>query len=224
MENKTIVKQITNDAHNSSIGTGDCYPLIPAIPQGTDDWQRIGDKIKPKYLKVTCHGHLVADPVGGSPGITAGPQLNGVAGQVPIMVRVIAFTQNDIKAASSGANVDVGQLLRGDNGAGTYFNGYTTDLLRPVNTDKFKVLKDKKFELVPCPGHTQDGQYKLFYQFSFKVKCPATLKYDNNSVNLPNNFAPFISVGYAYVNGQSPDTVATPLSFGVTSHMVFEDA
>lgn len=225
MENKLIHLQITKAAHNSSIGTGDCYPLVPPVPQGVDEWQRIGDKIKPKYLKVTGMISLAFDPSVPTPALGGGSAI-GAPGKYesPLVCRMIAFTQNDIKFATTGSAVDVGSLLRGDNGASIAFTGLTGDLLRPVNTDKFKVLKDKRYELVPISGNTVDGVYKTNYRFSFKVKCPSTFKYDVNSANLPNNFAPFISIGYAYPNGSVPDVTQTPVIFEVHSTLVYEDA
>ena len=40
-------------AFNSTISAStECYPLLPAVTEGTDGHQRIGDKIRPKYLIV----------------------------------------------------------------------------------------------------------------------------------------------------------------------------
>ena len=223
IEDKVIVRQITLANHNSSIGTGDCYPLVPAVPQGTDNWQRVGDKIKPKYLLVTGYFGLVFDPVNHTPA-QGGGQSGVLLSQSPLRVRMIAFTQNDIKAASSGSAVDVTALLRGDAGTTVAYTGLASDNLRPVNKDKFKVIKDMQAELVPIPGSTQDGVYRTNVHFSFKVKCPATFKYDANSGDLPNNFAPFIALGYAYPNQATPDVTTTPVVFNVMSRLVYEDA
>lgn len=224
IEDKIIVKQITKNQHNSAIGTGDCFPLIPPITQGTDDWNRIGEKIKPKYLRVNCQAALVLNPTSDSPAYGGGYVFSGGVYQSPLVVRVLVFTQNDIKSALTGSGVDVGSLLRGDNGSAQAFTGLSGDLLRLVNTEKFKPLYSNMFELVPIPDKTVDGVYKTSVRFSFKVPCPATFKYDANSGNVPNNFCPFLAVGYAYPNQSPPDTTQTPLMFECQSILCYEDA
>jgi len=224
IEDKIICNSVSLANHNSSISTGDCYPLVPRVAQGTDDWNRVGSKIRPKYLRVTGRLALVFDPTNQTPASGGGYMFTGTEYMSPLVVRLIAFTQNDIKSGLSGASVDTGALLRGDNGAMKAFQGYTADLLRPVNTDKFKVLKDKQYELVPCPKQTIDGVYRTQVPFSFKIKCPASLKYDDNSANAPNNFCPFIAVGYGYPNQSPPDTIQTPLVMEVISTLCYEDA
>lgn len=224
MENKMTIFDVTDTSHNSSISNADCYPLIGPIPQGTDNWNRIGDKIKPKYMKVQGFVALNLDAAHNSPAQGGGYAFAGGVFSSPMIVRVIAFTQNDIKSATNGSSVDVSHLLRSSSGNDVAFNGYAEDLLRPVNTDKFKVIKDKQIQLVPLPGQTVDGAYKTYARFSFKVKVPSTFKYDAASANVPNNYAPFIALGYSYPNGSSPDVGTTPVRFVVKTTLVWEDA
>jgi len=222
IEDKIVVQQRTLAQHNSSIGTADCTPLVPTIGQGVADWQRIGDKIKPKYLRVDVLASLPFDPTFATPALGGGFSFSGTY-QSPLSVRVLVFTQNDIKTGSTGGAVDTGSLLRGDNGVNIGYTGLAGDNLRPINNSKFKVLKDKKFELVPLPRNTVDGSFKASHRFSLKLK-PGVFKYDVTTGDIPNNYCPFIAVGYAYNNNSPPDFTLTPLTFQVISTLVYEDA
>ena len=52
-ENKFIGWKLEEDViHNSPIGPADCVPVIQQIVTGTTAQQRIGDRVKPKYLTV----------------------------------------------------------------------------------------------------------------------------------------------------------------------------
>jgi len=223
LEDKVISQRRSLTAHNSSITTGDCITLVPAVPQGTADWQRIGDKIKPKYLRVDVECALNFDPGFQTPALGGGFPFSGGRFQSPLVARLICFTQADIKTATTGAAVDTGSLLRGDNGVNVGYSGINGDNIRPINTGKFRVLKDKKFELVPIPGPTVDGVYKTNIRYSFRLKCP-TFKYDSTTGDVPLNFCPFIAVGYNYPNGSPADVTSTALNMIVISTLVYEDA
>jgi len=223
IEDKVISQRRSIALHNSSITTGDCITLVPAVPQGTADWQRIGDKIKPKYLRVDVECALNYDPTNQTPALGGGFAFSGNRFQSPLVARLICFTQADIKTATTGSAVDTGSLLRGDNGVNVGYTGTNGDNLRPINTGKFRVLKDKKFELVPIPGPTVDGVYKTNVRMSFKLK-PPTFKYDSTTGDIPLNYCPFIAVGYNYPNGSPADVVSTALTMIVISTLVYEDA
>jgi len=224
IEDKVISQRRSLTAHNSSITTGDCVTLIPAVPQGTADWQRLGDKIKPKYLRVDVECALNFDPTNQTPALGGGFAFSGNRYSSPLVARLLVFTQTDIKTATTGGAVDTGSLLRGDNGNNVGYTGINGDNIRPINTGKFRVLKDKKFELVPAPGPIiVDGVYKTNIRFSFKLKCP-TFKYDATTGDVPINYCPFIAVGYNYPNGSPADVVSTALNMIVISTLVYEDA
>lgn len=219
-EDKYVGSQVEyNVLHNSAISANDCEPVIMEIEPvdsttGSTARQRIGNKIKPKALKVKGVIALDAD------------YLNT---QKDIYARVIIATQKDVKVGSSvlGGGVDASHLLRAGFGGGAdevQFNGYTMDLNYPVNTDKFRVYMDKVFKLSGCDvdGNEAIQRYSHRFAYTFK-KLPATLSFDDGNGDWPNNFAPFIAVGYCYSDGTSPDTVSTKLTHTCYSQLQFED-
>lgn len=222
IEDKHIIWNVENlTPHNATISTADCVSLLQDIAQGTAENERVGDKIKPKYLRVNGVISLANSTIPG-----------GFTFTDPITVRVMAFTQNDVKVATQSSSVDTGNLLRGMNAQNTSFDGQTVKLMLPINTDKFKKIFDRQATLCPSwqvggspsPGNAWDLNDRTMFKFSFKVKLPATLKYDIANGNYANNFAPWLGVGYAFAGGRQVDNLATPIYSTVTSHLIYEDA
>jgi len=203
--------------HNSPIaGAGDVIPIVQQIPVGPGIESRLGDRITPKYLRVSGVVSL-------NPG-------SSISSYEPLLVRVLAFRQNDVTVGSATASVDTGNLIR-DTAGGTgsrQFSGNTQDLLMPLNGDKFKSIFDKQYML--CPQDTNAGTAgnlqmpHQFRKYSFKVKLPKQFKYDPANGNWANNFAPFMSIGYAYPDGRPADLVGTAVVNTAVAHFVYEDA
>lgn len=214
IENKEAGFIVEQARHNSPIGAGDCYPLIQAIPEGTDGESRLGDKIKPKSLVV--RGTIALDPA-------FQPDTK------PFYVRVLMLTQKDIKVSTSvtAGNVDTAHLLRPayPGAPETAFIGSRDGLNMPVNDNKFRVLMDRTYLF--CPTAAASGFPLTNAQVHFKKaikKLPATLTYDQGNGNYANNFAPFIAIGYAYPDGSPPDLVDTRITTSIHSKLSFEDA
>lgn len=221
VEDKHIIFRLdTLTPHNSAIaGAGDVVPLIGQIAQGTAGEQRIGDRITPKYLRVD-----------GVVSLAQGP--DRAQNVTPVHVRIVAYRQNDINVGSANASVDTASLFR-DTQGGTGargFSGIPNDLLLPINDDKFKKLFDRQVTLCPQllgPSGTPTTGVPLTLasrKYSFTVTLPKQFKYDANTGDWANNFAPFMSVGYAYVNGQVPDTTSTAIFNTAVAHFIYEDA
>jgi len=207
-------------AHNSAIGAADCLPLIQQIVPldtalGDTSTQRIGDRIKPKRLKV--RGVISVN--------TQQPDTKN------LYVRVLVLAQKDIKVGSTivAGNVDVAHLLKPSyiSAPGlveTAFGGSTHNIYEPVNTDKFKVYYDKVHKLCPASNQTVEntmGSYRWNYTFK---DLPAALTYDAGNGNWANNFAPFVAIGYAYADGTAPDVASTRIISTYSSQFTFEDA
>lgn len=219
-ENKLIGNLVELDVnHNSAIGPADCEPVIMEVSPidaaaGSTARQRIGDKIKPKSLKVK--GILSFDSA-------------YLAGSSDIYARVMILSQKDVKTGAQvlGGSVDTSALLRPGFGASADqvpFTGITSDLNYDVNRDKFRVYMDKVIKLVPRAegGVESVGKYSARWSYTFK-DLPATLTYDENNGDWCNNFAPFLCIGYAYSDGSPADTVTTRLVSNVYSQLQFED-
>jgi hypothetical protein len=183
---------------------------------GSTATQRIGDRITPKSL--TVKGVLSVNPDQGT---------NDLG---DFYARIVIATQKDIKVGSrivTGA-VNAGSLLRpGFDTPGTdqvQFLGNTLELTYPINKDLFHVYYDKvvKFKMTKSLSQDTWDSYSHRWSYTFK-KLPASLTFDEGNGNWPNNFAPFVAVGYAYSDGKAPDTIQLKLIHNCFSQLTFED-
>lgn len=216
-ENKQIGWAVELDTqHNSAISSADCYPLVQQISQGITAQSRVGDRLKPKSLKVRGVLSFNADDCNISQNIYA---------------RVVILAQKNIKVGSavSGGGVDANRLLKPSlvGTPETQFAGNTMDLNTPINTELFRVYMDKtiKFAVSVVTGGGREAMplYSARWSKTFK-QLPASFTYDQGNGDWANNFAPFVAVGYAYSDGTAPDTVTTKLIHNVLSVLDYEDA
>lgn len=217
IEDKHIIFRLDDlTPHNSAISVpGDVVPLIQQIAVGAGSEGRIGDRITPKSLRVS--------------GVVSLDDADAILQYEPLTVRIVAYRQNDVNVGSANAQVDTASLFR-DTQGGTGARGFTgipSDLLVPMNDDKFRKIFDRQYtlypqvtaagaSLVPMPGYQR--------KYSFKVKLPKQLKYDNATGDWANNFAPFMSIGYAYCGNRAPDTITTLIRNTAVAHLQYEDA
>lgn len=53
IETKFVTRLLENNTtHNSQISAPDMLPIVPTVNQGTDDYQRVGDTIRPTRLNI----------------------------------------------------------------------------------------------------------------------------------------------------------------------------
>jgi len=223
LENKVIGWKVEDGVlHNQPIGASDCEPLIGEIAPidsatGNTSQQRMGDRIKPKSLKVR--------------GIVTLNQTQATASNQPLYVRVIIAQQKDVRNSGNvTTSIDTAHLLHpAFAGVGTdqqAFTGATEDLQYPINKNKFKVFMDKIIRLAPVVSQTsveEHPRYTATYKYTFK-SLPASLTYDDGAGNWCNNFAPFIALGYAYTDGSSENSTYTRVKHYCFSQLEFEDA
>ena len=215
-------------SHNSTItSASECYPMVPAITQGTGDYQRIGDKIRGKYLYIK--GYVQYNDT----------YLNtvGVQGYIPpTTVRVMCLSQKNVKVASAvSSSIDVAHLLKDNIGTGTArsFGGQPFDCVAPINKDLFTVHMDKKIKFnwvnhyrasgsIPTEA-LASGNDRTKY-FTCRIKCPATLTFDDGNLDFPNSFAPFVCLGAVSDDGSGPFIAGTPYRLAIQSTLYFEDS
>jgi len=213
-----LVSLFQSQVHNSSIGSGDVYRLLPAITQGTDSFQRIGDTVRPKRLIVKFRAALPPNY-----------WTNIQTFTTPYQVRLMILKQKNIKASGQLANVDTAHLLRPNFGSSTEisYDGSPQRHISPVNKELFEVLMDKKFYMKPQDvQRTNLGTYPLLpntMEMTKVLKCPARLTFDDGNGNDANNYAPFAVVGYCKADG-TIDTLTTALQLDVMSTILFEDS
>lgn len=213
-ENKTIGNNVELDVlHNSAIGAADCQPIVPLIAMGTESYNRIGDRLKPKSLVVKGLVSLTPDS----------------AIQKDIYVRICILSQKNVKtgAAVLAGAVDTTHLLK-PNSPAIPNQAYTGDIPRinyPLNTDLFRVYMDKTVKLTFSASTGVESMHRQSQRWSYRFKSlPAALTYDDGNGDWANNFAPFLAIGYAFSDGTSPDVVTTRLISNCFATLTFEDA
>lgn len=200
--------------------------MVPQISVGDGDYQRIGDKVRGKYLYVKGYVQINNAYLSHSSGTQYIP---------PFTCRVMVLSQKNIKVGSDvSTRVDVAHLLKDNVGTGTA-RGYTStvlDNLAPLNKDLFRVHMDRKIKFswinvgdLSASGDTGFGvgQERTKY-FTCRIKMPATLTFDDGNADWPNNFAPFLCFGAVNDDGTSAYTVGTPFRVGWISTAYFEDS
>lgn len=215
-----------SNAHNSYITDADVYRVCPAIPQGEESYQRLGDSIKPKYLTikglVSLNRNLAKD-------------------NKPIYVDVYVLTLKKVKnwtGVRTSMGTDYPHFLRinGEDGTPTRaFTGALTDFAYKVNNKLFNVLYHKRMlisgEAIPslssgvaAPGSVE-ANLSTFKRYSAKIKCPATLDFEtaDTAVNHPTNWAPFLCIGYGYLDGSTGDASDTRIVHTAVSDLHYTD-
>lgn len=233
---KSVVKREAEDKFISSQGAvlfnsrissaSECYPLLPQITVGTGDFQRIGDKVRGKYLYVKGYVQLDQYYLDNTTGTQYLP---------PFTVRAMILSQKNIKVGSEvSTRVDVAHLLKDNIATGTArpYDGDLLDNLAPINKDLFRVHMDRKFKFswvargdLTVSGDTGYGvgQERTKY-FTVRIKLPATMTFDDGNGNWVNNFAPFLCIGFVNDDGTAKYTVGTPLRVGWLSTAYYEDS
>lgn len=205
----------------------DIQTLVPNIAQGTSDYARLGDQIT--AMKLVVKGHLIMNID------TSSTQANK-----RICVRMLVVTpkrfpnQDD---AYANWNSWYGQLLK-KGGTQTAFVGNISDLYADINTEDITCHFDKKFYLSQDNIHewmqTTNVGSKLAQNirqtikfFNFTIPCRnKKLQYDAGASSnlLPTNFGPVFLLGYAHLDGTSPDVVDTQLGCCFDSTLHYKDA
>lgn len=214
--------------YNAAISANsEIEPLLPPMQQGTNSGDRVGDKIKPKRLRV--------DVVVTTNGTYNSSQLNLVrlfflqdkSIRNSVALKDIALTQVGTPIATQ--LLDSGGILSG-------FAGVPNQIMRRVNRQRYTIFKDKILELISGTGQTPNGPNgyngtqtfvsgQQCYRFSVVIPTPAVLKYSQAADNYPSNFAPFLAVGYVQPDGNAtPDNLLQRITVNWISHLDYEDA
>jgi len=222
VETKQAYTAIASTGFNSGIsGSGDNFRVMPNINQGTADNSRIGDQIRAQ--SITLKGALVYNPSLGSYGAYANARL---------AVRVMVVQPKNLTdyASVDGAAASWQNILLKKGGTTSPFTGVLNDLWAPINSDAITKYYDKVFYLQGTYQATAVGSSQLlgstkFFRHTFKLRNKL-LRYDTNigSGLIPTNYAPTLIIGYAHMDGSSPDVASTAISVSYDSIVNYEDA
>lgn len=205
-----------------SLAAADYVPGMPALTQGTDDYQRIGNVVRPKKVSVSIK-------VGLNPQNIQACSLLGV---------IYYGTSKDEKNWSVNSPAGNGQILDDGDGTTTAWQGLKYQLNNPIERHQynlkrivFRLSKTEGIQNADISGATvTQGNYSTSNGLSVKnflisFKPPKSLQYKSNTSVFPTNFAPFWGIGFCHADG-SPLQVADNELVQVTSkcHMYFKDA
>lgn len=210
---------------------GDILQIVPSISQGFTENTRTGDQIRSQKFSVKGFVKLDTNVSG------TGTSQNFKYSQVMVRLMVLSMKQRSSYADVTGASASLSTLLR-KGGVTTGFNGYLRDIYAPINTDVFTVHYDSKFMLsqdaIISPNNTTTPGVswvtsdisKAIKFFKIDLKCKnRLLKYDPvvGSSTYPTNYAPFLCLGYSYLDGSGPDILDTKVGLQYDAVLEYED-
>lgn len=195
---------------NSGVNANaDAYFTLSNIPQGTDNDERIGDKIQNVFCRVK-----------GSIGLTAPLALpsNRI-----IAARVMYLRCKTSDIATTG--LPWTSLLQG-NGGYNGFTGTQMNLNQKINRNDFEVFYDKVFRFRELWSTAATQTYceigNLMSYFECTAKHPGKVSYQDGASSVSWN--PFFCVGYAYEDGTGTiDTVTTNITVTAIQEVFFKD-
>lgn len=211
---------------NSGINaSGDMLQVIPNIGQGVDTHQRMGDDIRAKKCRISGNIRLLPNNSLDVTTLTA----------MYVRMFVVSFKNRSNYTDATGQTTALASLLK-KGGTTTAWTGVLSDLNAPVNTDEFTVHAERKFYLsqsniqssgasAPSARLVTDLRNTMAF-FNINLKCKnKKLMYDGTvgSDLQPTNWAPFILLGYCWLDGSSPDTLSTNLQMEYGVDFRFED-
>lgn len=228
IETKSATTQYTYTTFNSGINvSADCLSILPPIPAGTGQNNRIGHAIKP--LKVVIQGYVCYHCDSAAP---------SVPNQDARMLGARLFCYED-KTIRSYAITPINFNLLNAGGASANFTGTAIQWITPHNSDMFKFFADKKFKILKPFGYTNNTaptatnsitsfNNSMFHPFKIVLgakQLPSLLRFDDTeSANYPVNFAPYLALGYCDLLNKAADTTSVQLGMEYTATIYYEDA
>ena len=228
VETKSVCAVQSSTNFNSGINSiGDVLPLIAGMANGTTDSNRIGDQVRGQNLRV--RGHFITRFTGG--GGTTYYQ-NCRIGVRVMIVQPKSFLS--LGSIQGNAAVWMSSLLK-RGAVTTGFTGIISDLYSDINTDCVTKYYDKVYYIQnpysnavlgsPSSSLLMPTGTTKFFNKTIKLKNKL-LKYDSgiDSGLTPTNYNPVMVLGYAYLDGTSPDVVTTQIAMSFDAYLDYEDA
>ena len=202
--------------------TNELYMLVPRINVGSDDHQRIGNRIEPIKLKNTTTVYLPY-----SEARTA----------MSVFVDVYYLTCKQVKTQINNNEVPTGFLLNAGDGTNVPYDGTAQTADLPINKSAFTVLKHKRVKLQLSAGDPNSvlvGAFAnpavtstCYYEarWTYDISVPSKLTYMNENVNYPSNYFPFMCLGFHAIDANGDTAPITPRIFCRSqSQMTYKDA
>ena len=216
-EDRTAYK--TSDyTFNSGINSvSELYSIMPPVTQGSDSGNRTGNQVTGKYIDVKGHLQML---------IT-----NTLDVDCRIGVRLLIMTPKSTDYSTGTIHPNLLYMLDAGN-TNTQFNGLVEDLYLPIDRNYYTVHFDKVYfmniaQIVASSGSPTAGwvsrdtanTIKFFHK---RIPIKRIIKY-GDSLAYPMNCNPIICLGYAHLDGSTPDTVQTQVYMKYLAKFCYED-
>jgi len=221
-ETKFVTTEYGFTTFNSAISSvADIIAVLPALPRGNEDNRRIGSTVRP--VKMVIRGYVVYNNY---VDVNFQPR--------EILTRRFLFQDKAVKCYTDGASVSLDLLDKG--GLAEQFSGTQLSYLLPHNTHRHTFFKDQRHVIMKPFGYMNNpgadamtsvdkSMFKPFTITLTQKQLPAVLHWDENeSVNYPINFAPYLALGYADAFGAAADTTTTQIGMSFVSTLYYKDA
>lgn len=200
------------------------YSCLPQIVQTDDPTSsgRRGIKIQPTKHVTDLQFIFSDEPLYGA--AAPGVRLDSLAWDVTVHIWYGYVKRYKSTDDVNGNKIFIAQnLFEIDGATQTRFSGRIQDLLNERNSD-FGTLKHKSFRMMKSSGNANAGAASEQYepaqtQHSLRLswKAPPSLKYADETSFYPENYAPFILVGYHHNDGTQASNVSNTV--GVTTNL-----
>lgn len=215
LDRRVETKQVTytgDQYFNSAISsTSEMYNVINTVASGYNESQRIGSKIRLKYL--TMKGMLSYETA------------IGTSNNFPIYATIFIFSDKIQKSSNLSPN---SANLLFNNNQGTQWDGTQTTALLNFNTEEFRLIKrvTVKLSMNWAPGNSSTGMVDPTrpLQRYVKFKIPVMnkiLEYESPSANLPSNTNIRFAIGFTQYTNTTQ--TAAPLRFQYVTNMWYKD-
>lgn len=202
---------------------GDYNPALPKLTQGEDDFQRIGNKIRPTSVAVSLK-------IG----------INALDLSANSLIGVIYYgTSRTEKTWQNNNPIQTVAILDNGDGTNSSFNGVRYDLTKPLDK-KLVTARRITFRLSKTGGiqnsdngvaTTQPGNFSTSNglsekSFMLRFRAPKSLSYQQAASTYPTNYAPWYAIGFCHADG-SPLTAHDQqnlVNINSKCHMYFKDA
>lgn len=209
----------TTNLNGWSSGPSQINGILPLIPQGVSESDRVGNKIRVKNFKVKFS--LKADPTTDASSTVNYNPFRGV----PFLVRVIVYrhryadddySQNNILQAGS-TSLDL--------------SGNVDDYFKPYNKDEYKIYYSKQFQMIASTHSNVNGVIadntlsgkQSYITRTCNIKIPKILRYNDNTT-VATNAGMYMAVAVCNTDGTAIANTQHRVTVNAESYLSFTDS
>lgn len=222
IENKILVSYLANQ----SITTADSdyqvasINLLPPIPKGSDQGERLGIRIKPMVNSIRGYINLK-------------PHNSLTNPYTPVKVRLMVVSyklQNRDSVALSLS--DFARIFEAGNNT-VPFQGNMLDMVLPVNKSDWIVYENRVISVGSTSGSSSvqgsgviydTSRFSVYFSFNVRKYCKQFLTFDDLSASRPTNRNLYLLIQPVSAEGSHGGGTYTPIEMHYVHRFEFEDA